>query len=63
MARLGKIGEPARVIDECWRPVAREQLERQRRGEPRTHRLLELPGVSRRVMGLLGPLDSLLVDG
>jgi phosphatidylserine/phosphatidylglycerophosphate/cardiolipin synthase-like enzyme len=56
-------GEPARVIDELWRPIAREQLERQRRGEPRTHRLLELPGVSRRVMGLLGPLDSLLVDG
>ena len=33
------------------------------RGEPLTHRLLELPGVSRRSMGLLGPLDSLLVDG
>jgi len=56
-------GEPARVIDELWRPIAGEQLERRNRGEPLTHRLLELPGVSRRSMGLLGPLDSLLVDG
>jgi phosphatidylserine/phosphatidylglycerophosphate/cardiolipin synthase-like enzyme len=56
-------GEPVRIVDELWRPIAREQLERQKRGEPPTHRLLELPGVSRRSMGLLGPLDSLLVDG
>jgi len=56
-------GEPARVIDELWRPIAGEQLQRRKRGEPRTHRLLELPGVSRRSMALLGPLDSLLVDG
>ena len=56
-------GEPVRVIDELWRPIAGEQLERRKRGEPLTHRLQELPGVSRRSMGLLGPLDSLLVDG
>ncbi len=56
-------GEPARVIDELWRPIAAEQLERRARGQARTHRLQELPGVSRRSMGLLGPLDSLLVDG
>jgi phosphatidylserine/phosphatidylglycerophosphate/cardiolipin synthase-like enzyme len=56
-------GEPARVIDEMWRPIAGEQLERRKRGEPLTHRLLELPGVSRRSMALLGPLHSLLVDG
>ena len=56
-------GEPASVIDELWRPIATEQRERQERGEPLTHRLRELPGVSRRSMGLLGPLDSLLVDG
>jgi phosphatidylserine/phosphatidylglycerophosphate/cardiolipin synthase-like enzyme len=55
-------GEPVRVIDELWRPIAREQLERRQRREPLTHRLLELPGVSRRSMALLGPLDSLLVD-
>ena len=56
-------GEPARVVDELWRPIAGEQLERRRRGEPLTHRLLELPGVSRRSMALLGPVDGLLVDG
>src|SRR5439155_26381157 len=51
------------VVDELWRPTAREQLERRRRGEPSTHRLQELPGVSRRSMALLGPLQSLHVDG
>jgi phosphatidylserine/phosphatidylglycerophosphate/cardiolipin synthase-like enzyme len=56
-------GEPVGVIDGLWRPIAREQLERRKRGEPLTHRLQELPGVSRRSMALLGPLDSLLVDG
>ena len=56
-------GDPTRVIDELWRPIAREQLERRRRGEPLTHRLQELPGVSRRSMALLGPLHGLFVDG
>jgi phosphatidylserine/phosphatidylglycerophosphate/cardiolipin synthase-like enzyme len=56
-------GEPARVVDELWRPIAQEQLARRRRGQPASHRLLELPGVSRRSMALLGPLQGLLVDG
>jgi phosphatidylserine/phosphatidylglycerophosphate/cardiolipin synthase-like enzyme len=56
-------GEPAHVIDELWRPIAEEQLERRRRGEPATHRLQELPGVSKRSMALLGPIQGLLVDG
>jgi phosphatidylserine/phosphatidylglycerophosphate/cardiolipin synthase-like enzyme len=56
-------GEPAAVVDELWRPIAREQLQRRERGEPATHRLQELRGVSRRTMGLLGPLQGLLVDG
>ena len=56
-------GEPASVIDELWLPIAMEQRERRERGEPLTHRLRELSGVSRRSMALLGPLDSLLVDG
>jgi len=56
-------GEPAAVVDALWRPIAGEQLERRRRGEPLTHRLLELPGMSRRSMALLGPVHSLLVDG
>ncbi len=54
---------PSRVVDELWRPTAVEQLARRKRGDAQTHRLFELPGVSRRSMGLLGPLDSLLVDG
>jgi phosphatidylserine/phosphatidylglycerophosphate/cardiolipin synthase-like enzyme len=56
-------GPPAEVIDTIWQPVAKEQLERARRGDPRSHRLQELPGVSRRTMALTGPLTSLLVDG
>ena len=56
-------GESTQVIDELWRLIAREQLERQRRGEPLTRRLQELPGVSRRAMALLGPLYGLFVDG
>jgi phosphatidylserine/phosphatidylglycerophosphate/cardiolipin synthase-like enzyme len=56
-------GEPAQVVDELWRPIASEQLDRRRHGEAPSHRLLELPGVSRRSMALLGPLQGLLVDG
>lgn len=56
-------GDPARVFDELWRPTAREQLERSRHGLHATHRLIELPGVSRRSARLLGPLQSLVVDG
>src|SRR4051812_14761905 len=56
-------GDPATVVDERWRPIASEQLERRRRGEPMTHHLTELPGVSRRSRRLLGPLDALVVDG
>jgi phosphatidylserine/phosphatidylglycerophosphate/cardiolipin synthase-like enzyme len=55
--------DPARVVDELWRPTACEQLERSRRGEPLTHHLLELPGVSKRSARLKGPLDALVVDG
>ena len=56
-------GDPARLVDERWRPIASEQLERQRAGAPLTHHLVELPGVSRRSRRLLGPLDALVVDG
>jgi phosphatidylserine/phosphatidylglycerophosphate/cardiolipin synthase-like enzyme len=55
-------GDPAAVVDELWRPIALEQRERTRRGEPRTHRLVELPPASRRLDRLLAPLDALLVD-
>jgi phosphatidylserine/phosphatidylglycerophosphate/cardiolipin synthase-like enzyme len=56
-------GDPTRVVDELWRPIAAEQLARRKRREPQTHRLSELAGVSRRSMALLGPLHGLVVDG
>jgi phosphatidylserine/phosphatidylglycerophosphate/cardiolipin synthase-like enzyme len=56
-------GDPATIIDDIWRPIASEQLERQRAGAPLTHRLVRLAHVSRRSKRLLGPLQSLLVDG
>jgi phosphatidylserine/phosphatidylglycerophosphate/cardiolipin synthase-like enzyme len=55
--------EPCVVVDERWRPIAFEQLERLRAGAPPTHRLLALPGLSRRSRRLLGPLVGLLDDG
>ena len=55
-------GNPAAVFDELWRPIATEQLHRIERGEPLTHRLVRLPGVSRRHRRLLGPLQSHLYD-
>src|SRR5207245_2854622 len=51
------------VVDERWRPIASEQLARTAAGAPPTHRLLALPGVSRRSRRLLGPLVGLLDDG
>jgi phosphatidylserine/phosphatidylglycerophosphate/cardiolipin synthase-like enzyme len=56
-------GDPARVFDELWRPIALEQRARTRRGEPRTHRLVELPPASRRLERLMAPVDALVVDG
>ncbi len=56
-------GEPHRIVDERWRPLAKEQLERLERGETLTHRLVLLPDVSRRTGRLLGPINGLLVDG
>ena len=56
-------GDPTRVIDELWRPVAEEQRRRRERGEQQTHRLSQLPHLSRRTRRLLGPVQGLLVDG
>jgi phosphatidylserine/phosphatidylglycerophosphate/cardiolipin synthase-like enzyme len=56
-------GDPAQVVDELWKPIASEQLERRRAGAPLTHHLIELEGVSRRTARLVGPLDALVVDG
>jgi phosphatidylserine/phosphatidylglycerophosphate/cardiolipin synthase-like enzyme len=55
--------DACRVVDGQWRPIAMEQLRRRNAGEPPTHRLLALPGVSRRSHRLLGPLTGLIDDG
>jgi phosphatidylserine/phosphatidylglycerophosphate/cardiolipin synthase-like enzyme len=55
-------GDPAGIVDGLWRPLASEQLRRLSAGEPLTHRLVELPGVSRRVGAFRGPLNGLVVD-
>jgi phosphatidylserine/phosphatidylglycerophosphate/cardiolipin synthase-like enzyme len=55
--------DPTRAIDELWKPISAEQLERRASGQPLTHRLLRLPHVSRRSARALGPLSGLLVDG
>jgi phosphatidylserine/phosphatidylglycerophosphate/cardiolipin synthase-like enzyme len=55
--------EPHAVVDELWRPIALEQLDRLRGGQPPTHRLLAMPGISHRSRRLLGPLNGLLTDG
>ncbi len=56
-------GDACRVIDELWRPRAREQRARVDAGGAPTGRLVELPHVSRRSKRLFGPIQSLLVDG
>jgi phosphatidylserine/phosphatidylglycerophosphate/cardiolipin synthase-like enzyme len=48
-------GDPCRVVDELWRPLANES------SEERKLRLLR--GVSRRSLALWGPINGLLVDG
>ena len=48
-------GDPCRVVDEVWRPLANES------SPDRKLRLLR--GVSRRALALRGPINGLLVDG
>jgi phosphatidylserine/phosphatidylglycerophosphate/cardiolipin synthase-like enzyme len=56
-------GDPTEVIDAIWRPIAEEQRRLRKAGAPQTHRLSELPELSRRTRRLLGPVQGLLVDG
>lgn len=56
-------GDPAAVVDEIWRPIAEESLERRRRDGYSDRRLTVLPHVSRRGESLWGPINGLLVDG
>jgi phosphatidylserine/phosphatidylglycerophosphate/cardiolipin synthase-like enzyme len=56
-------GDPARVFDKLWKPLAEERLERRRRDGWADGKLTLLPHVSRRSEALWGPLNGLFVDG
>jgi len=56
-------GDPTRVFDELWLPLAKERLEQRRRDGFADGKLHLLPHVSRRSEALWGPLNGLLVDG
>jgi phosphatidylserine/phosphatidylglycerophosphate/cardiolipin synthase-like enzyme len=55
--------DPTTLVDERWRPIAGEQLRRRETGLRPSHRLIALPGVSKRSRRLLGPLQELVDDG
>jgi phosphatidylserine/phosphatidylglycerophosphate/cardiolipin synthase-like enzyme len=55
--------DPIQAIDELWKPISEEQLERRENGLPLTHRLVRLPNVSKRSARALGPVSGLVVDG
>jgi phosphatidylserine/phosphatidylglycerophosphate/cardiolipin synthase-like enzyme len=56
-------GDPARVVDELWRPLAEEHARQRRTQGHAHHRLSLLEHVSRRREALWGPLNGLVVDG
>jgi putative transposase len=55
--------DPTTVIDGLWRPIAEEQVHRRSNGLALTHRLMQLPAVSRRAERLVRPMRGLLIDG
>jgi phosphatidylserine/phosphatidylglycerophosphate/cardiolipin synthase-like enzyme len=55
--------DPVEAIENLWKPISAEQLERRTAGQPLTHRLVRLPNVSRRSARVLGPVTGILVDG
>jgi phosphatidylserine/phosphatidylglycerophosphate/cardiolipin synthase-like enzyme len=56
-------GDPTDVVDRLWWPIARASRAQSDAGQTPAHRLITLPDVSRRWTRLLGPLQSLVVDG
>jgi phosphatidylserine/phosphatidylglycerophosphate/cardiolipin synthase-like enzyme len=54
--------DPIQLIDERWERISSEQLDLLENGEALTHRLVKLPGVSRRRRRLIGGLQSHLYD-
>ncbi|GAC1490430.1 MAG: phospholipase D-like domain-containing protein [Solirubrobacteraceae bacterium] len=63
LERTAVSGEPVELIDRDFKPRAAAGRARLSSGRPLEHRLVELPGVSKRSKRLLGPLQGLLVDG
>jgi phosphatidylserine/phosphatidylglycerophosphate/cardiolipin synthase-like enzyme len=55
-------GDSTDVVESLWEPIAEEQLERLEKGAPLTHRLVKLPGVSRRRRRVLGPILGHIYD-
>jgi hypothetical protein len=55
--------DPQETVDNYWKPISAEQLERRNTQKPLTHRLARLPNVSKRSGRVLGPINGLLVDG
>jgi phosphatidylserine/phosphatidylglycerophosphate/cardiolipin synthase-like enzyme len=55
--------DPVEAIEQLWKPISKEQLERRLAGLPLTHRLARLPHVSRSSSRAFGPVSGLLVDG
>ena len=56
-------GDSTHVIEKLWKPIADEQLERIRAGAPIEHRLVKLPGVSRRHRRAIGSVKGRVFDG
>lgn len=55
--------DPLELIESRWKPVSQEQLARREKGLSLTHRLVRLEGMSSRSKRIIGPIQSLLVDG
>jgi phosphatidylserine/phosphatidylglycerophosphate/cardiolipin synthase-like enzyme len=55
-------GDPAELFARLWEPISEEQLERIEQDRPLTHRLVKLPGVSRRHRRVLGPILGHVYD-
>jgi len=56
-------GDPLELIESRWKPISQGQLTRRKEGLALTHRLVRLEGVSSRSKRIVGPIQSLLVDG
>ena len=61
---IDEIPQDATVaVDELWKPISQEQLDRRNNGLALTHRLVRLPSVSKRSRRVFGPFSGLFVDG